>query len=824
MWRFRFALPVVLLLLIPLQDSLPVNARAAYDRAWQLFLHGELAKCQSKAAQGYSQFQIYDPEWALKFRLLEATAMVWRGVYEDALRILAVLPPAQLDSEEKIEKLTVEAVAYTRLQKFPVAEQRLAQAESLCVAATSAPCGGVLRARGVLALERGQLTLARQFFLESLSFARADNDRSLESTALVNLGVVSLQNEHYDEAMDWLKAAYRADTELGDENRAQGALGNLGWAYFELGDAEKALASFLDAERRAAKVGNIREELKWMTTGGYVHQVTGNYGRASQAYTGALELAKQINSRQDIINSLEVLAHLSIETGKVQDANAFIQQVTPLVSASRNHLDELDVMLAEGRIAAAQRRDRQAEDVFRAIDNDPESQTSMRLGAEHELARLYEAKGNGAAAEGMYRTALLTFDSARAQLKNEDSKLPFLTNATRIYDDYIHFLVKQGKTDQALTVADGSRARTLAQGLGVAIKYQPFNLAGQNAAEIARKENATLLFYWLGNKQSYLWAITPQKTTLFPLPAQSVVSAIVKRYSDSLLGPNAMIDSASEDGLTLYRTLVAPASHLIRDGSTVVILNDGVLSGLNFETLIVPGPEPHYWIEDVTAISAPSLNMLASAKSQPGADRKLLLVGDAISADQDYPELPMATVEMRQIERHFAAADKTVFARREARSAAYLNSMPQQYSYIHFVAHGVASRMDPLDSAIILSPSSGAADSFKLYAREIVQHPINARLVTISACSGSGSRSYAGEGLVGLSWAFLRAGAHNVIGALWEVSDDSTPRLMDALYQGIEDGLSPSAALRKAKLTLLHSDGRFRSPFFWAPFQIYAGL
>jgi CHAT domain-containing protein len=74
---------------------------------------------------------------------------------------------------------------------------------------------------------------------------------------------------------------------------------------------------------------------------------------------------------------------------------------------------------------------------------------------------------------------------------------------------------------------------------------------------------------------------------------------------------------------------------------------------------------------------------------------------------------------------------------------------------------------------------------------------------------------------VGLSWAFLRAGAHSVIGALWEVSDESTPRLMDSLYQGLEDGKNPGAALRNAKLNLLHSRERFRLPFYWAPFQMY---
>jgi len=78
--------------------------------------------------------------------------------------------------------------------------------------------------------------------------------------------------------------------------------------------------------------------------------------------------------------------------------------------------------------------------------------------------------------------------------------------------------------------------------------------------------------------------------------------------------------------------------------------------------------------------------------------------------------------------------------------------------------------------------------------------------------------------MVGLAWAFLRAGAHNVIGALSEVSDESTPHLMGSLYQGLHDGMSPAAALRQAKLSLLRVKGDFRKPFFWAPLQIYTGL
>jgi CHAT domain-containing protein len=75
---------------------------------------------------------------------------------------------------------------------------------------------------------------------------------------------------------------------------------------------------------------------------------------------------------------------------------------------------------------------------------------------------------------------------------------------------------------------------------------------------------------------------------------------------------------------------------------------------------------------------------------------------------------------------------------------------------------------------------------------------------------------------VGLAWAFLRAGAHNVIAGLWEVSDASTEQLMDHFYDELDKGSSPDAALRAAKLSLLHGSP-YHNPFYWAPFQLYTG-
>lgn len=111
---------------------------------------------------------------------------------------------------------------------------------------------------------------------------------------------------------------------------------------------------------------------------------------------------------------------------------------------------------------------------------------------------------------------------------------------------------------------------------------------------------------------------------------------------------------------------------------------------------------------------------------------------------------------MQKISGHFPQTRREVLEGQKATPVAYLASNPARFSYLHFVAHGTASQTRPLESEVILTREG---DSYKLYAREIVKHPLSAQLVTISACNGAGARAYVEEGLVGLCCAFLLAGA-----------------------------------------------------------------
>lgn len=819
-WTYSRALILVLLILVPLKDAHPGAASAFYSHVRQLFEQGKLAKSQREAELGARYFQSSDPGWSIQLRLLQAEIMVRRGSDDEALALLARTPVEDNQPEVTVRKLVTEADAHTDQLRFAQAGEKLSQARQICRQADFAFCAQTFRVQGVLAVLQGNFDEAHRSFLEGLTVAKAQQDKSLEARLLLDLGWNSLQTGHFDEAATWSKSAFGAATEIGAEDIAQMALGNLGWAYYQLGDDERALGLFLDAGNDAAKLGDTRAELKWIENAGAVYHDTGDPKRAEQSYLRALSLARQLGSREDIANALGDLAEISVENGNLNAASDYLNQLSSMAGVGNNRTNASNA-LRKGMLAAARHEDQQAETIFRALQSNTTSPVMIRLDAGDELGKLLEAQGRTREAERVFRSTLDEFESARAELSSEDSRLPFSANATGIYEDYIDLLVKEGRSAEALAAADQSRARTLAQGLGVAEKV--FRRAALNPRQIAQKTGATLLFYWLGTDQSYLWAITPARIALIKLPARTEIVARVERYRKSLLDVEDAVVARDEDGQALYQLLVAPVAQVVKGDKPVMILADGALSKLNFETLLAPGQgkELHYLLEDATLLSAPSLAMLGAARPARKADRNLLLLGDPVSPNQDYPSLPLFGSEMTRIEMHFEPHDQAVFAGQRATAAAYLTSDPARYSYIHFVSHAVASRIDPLDSAIILSRGLAGEDSFKLYARDIMQHPIDARLVTISACYGSGTRSYAGEGLVGLSWAFLRAGAHSVIGALWEVSDESTPRLMDSLYQGIEKGQDPAPALRNAKLGLLHSQSKFRAPFYWAPFQIF---
>jgi CHAT domain-containing protein len=592
-----------------------------------------------------------------------------------------------------------------------------------------------------------------------------------------------------------------------------------------LGDFDRALPLFAEAEQQASVVEAGYDRIRWRNNLGILHEETGDLNAAEDDYRKALDLARRQGDQNQITIALSELAFISIRTEQWDHAREFSLQAFDLAHKDEDRPLELAALFAQGLIAEHNGDQKTAERLLAEVARDPgHDRQSVRWQAQTALAELYAKEGRADTAASEYRVALETVRQARCSIDHEDMRMPFLNNATRVYDSNIDFLVRQGKVVEALKTADESRALTLAEGLGIEGKKCLAAEAAWDPQGVARRANATVLFYWLGSEHSYLWAISSTRTKLYPLPPLAEIEPAVLAYRKALVGPRDVLQSQDPNGARLYQTLVAPATEFFQASSRIIVIADGSLNGLNFETLIAPQPKPHYWIEDVTLQNASSLRLLAASPARRNrVNGGLLLIGNSLAPGaEEYAALPKAAEEMQIVGRYFPAENEQVFDRSNATSGAYFASGPERFAYIHFVAHGTASLSDPLDSAVVLSPS-GADGGYKLYARDVIAHPLRAELVTVSACKGAGARAYAGEGLIGLSWAFLRAGAHKVIGALWDVSDSATPQLMDEMYAHLTKGSSPDAALRDAKLSLLHSDGVYRRPIYWAAFQLYTG-
>jgi CHAT domain-containing protein len=395
--------------------------------------------------------------------------------------------------------------------------------------------------------------------------------------------------------------------------------------------------------------------------------------------------------------------------------------------------------------------------------------------------------------------------------------MTFFASLRRFYDDYVQFLVDQRRPEEALVIAELSRARLLRERLSRPDVPARSSVAAFLAA--ARALDAVVLSYWTGRQRSWLWVVGPAGVRIHALPGEAELRRDVEDYQRRVLLSRDPLAERPPEGERLWRALLAPAQREVARSARVVLVPDGPLHQLNFETLPVPGAAPRYWIEDATVLTAPSLSLVSPRTAKRTAPPALLLaIGDPIPAGPEFPRLAHAADELREVARGFGAGRATVITGADAVPAAYLDARPERFGFIHFAAHVTANRESPLDSAIVLAPRE---EAYKLYARDVVGVPLAAELVTLSACRSAGARALAGEGLVGLSWSFLSAGAGNVVGGLWNVEDASSASLMAALYRGVGRGADPAVALRDAKLALLRSGTAYRKPFYWGAFVIY---
>ena len=145
-----------------------------------------------------------------------------------------------------------------------------------------------------------------------------------------------------------------------------------------------------------------------------------------------------------------------------------------------------------------------------------------------------------------------------------------------------------------------------------------------------------------------------------------------------------------------------------------------------------------------------------------------------------------------------------------------------QFRIIHIATHGLLNSRNPELSGLVFSlvDRQGKPQNGFLEAQDIYNLKLGADLVVLSACQTALGKEIRGEGLVGLTRAFMYAGVPRVVASLWKVPDQATTELMQKFYRGIlQQGLQPAAALRAAQFSMW-KESRRSAPYYWAGFTL----
>ncbi len=372
-------------------------------------------------------------------------------------------------------------------------------------------------------------------------------------------------------------------------------------------------------------------------------------------------------------------------------------------------------------------------------------------------------------------------------------------------------------------------------------------------------DDATLLLvYSMGKEGSVVWSVTRDKLRHSFLQDRESVESLVRRFNDLLVRwSRHREDERRELGQELSRILLAPVADLLAN-RRVVIVADGELQTLPFATLPEPGTDGDetFLVRRHEIVFLPSISTLVQLRrlarerpdgrrfavfadpvfeaddprvSKPGdtqgaveAERSQALGRSAEDLSLAFPpvRLPASGDEGRRI-LELAGGNENLLALGFAASLETFHRTDwERFAVLHIATHAWMHPQPELSGLLLsLVDEQGEPQEGFLPAVEVSRLHLPLDLVVLSACETGVGTALRGEGVLGLAWAFLDAGAARVVSSLWKVSDERTAELMTALYEEyLQHGLSPAAALRQAQLTMSEQPGAM--PVDWAGFMI----
>jgi len=304
----------------------------------------------------------------------------------------------------------------------------------------------------------------------------------------------------------------------------------------------------------------------------------------------------------------------------------------------------------------------------------------------------------------------------------------------------------------------------------------------------------------------------------------TTLSPLVARLTKEIEGRDPGFTLAAR---RLYDALIGPIESDIAGAKAICLVPDGVLWRLPFDAL--KDRAGRDLVDRFSVFRRPSLASLRPERTSREAKPRLLALADPAIAgstasrvraqerDLALGPLPDAAREARTIASLYGRASEVLIG--AAAKESVLKRDAGSFDVIHLATHGILDERAPLFSALVLAASPEDGEDGLLEAREIADLTLRARLVVLSACDTGRGRFRDGEGVIGMAWALLAAGARTTVVSDWKADSRATADLMIAFHRHLLEGRNVSSALRMAKVDL-RKEAHYAHPYYWAPFVV----
>src|SRR6266508_1861769 len=415
-------------------------------------------------------------------------------------------------------------------------------------------------------------------------------------------------------------------------------------------------------------------------------------------------------------------------------------------------------------------------------------------------------------AETDFRAGIRLFESQRVEQRDEQLRVSLFDQVWDLYGELVRLLAfDRGRSDDALLVAEQSRARALRETLGPT-DVRP--VVAMSDLQAGLPQGLVALSYVTLSDRVLVWAVTRSSVTFRSVDArQADVARLVAEWQ------RAVLNESDDHGLgrRLFDLLVRPLENALPKNGTAVVIADGPLHGVPFAGL---WDGQAYLVERCAFWSAPSVGLLSWAASRLNDSRNagvgVLAVGDpshSLARFGRLPRLADAAREASDVARLYPRPVTLIAG--QAVKGRILDEIGRA-AVVHVAAHAVANPIAPNESYIITAATPTGDDVITPVDVARLRR-MAARLIVLSACQTAAGRIARGEGVMSLSRAFMAVGIPIVVANLWDASDRGSYEFFVGLHRELTAGRMASEALRSVQLRFLHgADLEQRRPRAWA--------